>query len=187
MPFSLNPFYQDNFVYEWFYCISTFWFKSFLPTLPAPVNLGLFLVFLLGDLRQLFREDHPNTGISFLLHAICLFFFWFFGPKLSLICTSLFVNERFYFQMSVISLDIKRIKTSDYKTNVCWVFLEGSAHSFSNGAFHTPQRKLPGLSGDSHPPRRWRKRHTAGILALLLNSRTTRLWLSLSRKNIQLL
>lgn len=79
---------------------------SSLPPL-RPVNFGSFFVFFLGDPHQLFQEDRPNTHISFLLHVICLFFFC---PQLSLICTSLFVNERFYFQMSMISLDIKKIK-----------------------------------------------------------------------------
>lgn len=74
--------------------------------LPLPLNFGLFFVFFLGDLLQLFQEDRPNTHTSFFCYVQSVIF----SPKLSLICTSLFVNEIFYFQMSMISLDIKKIK-----------------------------------------------------------------------------
>lgn len=69
------------------------------------MNLGLIFVFFLGDLRQLFQEDHPNT-----ICAILFFFFFFNWTELFLICTGLFVNDKFYFQMSMTSLDIKKIK-----------------------------------------------------------------------------
>jgi len=64
--------------------------------------------------------------------------------------------------MSMISLNIKN-KNCDYKTNVCCFSIEESTHSFSNGATDTPRNQLPGLRGDSDPPRWWREGRPAGI------------------------
>lgn len=72
--------------------------------------------------------------------------------------------------------------------NVCWFSIEGFTYCFSTGAINAPRKQLPGLCGDSHPPRCWREGCTAGIPAPFLNSLATRtaqckyVWLSISRK-----
>lgn len=91
---------------------------AFVLNLPLPTNFGLFFVFFLGDLLQPFQEDQPNTHFVVVVVTCSLSSFC---PNLSLICTSPFVNERFYFQMSMISLDIKKIKILATKW-MCAVF-----------------------------------------------------------------
>lgn len=57
--------YMSHFIVSW----------PFVLNLPLSLwFFGLFFGFFLGDLHQLFQEDHPNTHISFVLHAMSFYF-----------------------------------------------------------------------------------------------------------------